>query len=215
MAEEAKSSEEAVLDILEQRESTTEAVATQVGVELEDTSFADHQEAVEPLRAGRGVRVARRLFCLAALLLLLLSVYESYSSLPTPSAVLPQREFDLPTFMVGQPTIPLNEAIDRFERRRVFGQPPPVSQPGGEEAVPVRGWRAEVREQWDLLGTSLVGEDADRAVLEAIVMDNRSRRMQFLREGETVRIVEQEVVVTLVEADRVELRRGDEILIVD
>jgi len=166
-------------------------------------------------RSGQGYRLSQRLFVLAGLVLSLFSVYETFSNQPVASPSLTPRSFDAVKVPVLADGASLAETIDMFERRRIFGPPPPDGPGSGEEPVPVRGWRTEVRENWDLKGTSVVPGNEGEQILEAIVFDKRSESLQFLRAGQRAQILDKDVQVARIDADRVELRLGEEVLVLD
>ena len=188
-----------------------------------DLSVADHEFATPSAlalggattAAQRGFFLTQRILVLGAICVVLLSVFDTYSNQPDALPAIEQQPFDaVQTFGVAD-GISLAASIDRFDERRIFGPPPVVDAQDTPEVSPIRGWRAEVREYWDLKGSSQVSGVADEFVLEAIVFDSRAQRLQFLRAGMVIQISEHEVDVTRVEPDRVELRRGDEVFVLD
>jgi hypothetical protein len=52
----------------------------------------------------------------------------------------------------------------------------------------------------------------EQTIREAIVMDNKLKKMHFLTEGKTLMLAEQQVTVARVEDAAVELKKGDEVL---
>ncbi len=194
----------------------------QPGAVSDITDSADEQgaNALPPFQksdalGGRTFSVAQRILVLGALLIFSFSVYDTYSNQPESMPAPEPQPFDSLDTRIGPDTMPLSATIDLFETRRIFGPPPADTEPTVEEEAPVRGWRAEVRDHWRLKGSSEVPSATDDVVLEAIVFDGRAERLQFLRVGETVRIADRDVEVTRVEVDRIELRREDEILVLD
>jgi hypothetical protein len=168
------------------------------------------------ISCGQGLAITRRVFLFIAGLIVLLSVYETFSKQSASLPPVEQVSFDALQMqpMVRQFALP--DAIDRMTGRRIIGVPP-RDQDGGDKPPPPpeRGWRAEVREHWALKGTSVFAGNVDGGGLEAIVFDNRAQRMQFLRADLVLRIADQEVRVSRVEPNLVELRSGDEVLILN
>ena len=164
---------------------------------------------------GRAYRLSQRLLVVGGTCVALFSVYETYSNQPAVEPLLRQLPFDAVQAPVVPGDVSLAETIDRYERRRIFGPPPPDEPPPEDGTRVVRGWRAEVRENWALKGTSAIPGTSSDGILEAIVFDNRTQGLQFLRVGQIVQISEQDVEIVRIGADRVELRREDEVLVLD
>ncbi|MFU8779611.1 MAG: hypothetical protein ACNA71_01135 [Kiritimatiellia bacterium] len=163
--------------------------------------------------SSKGFAISKQLLVVGALVLVFLSVYDTFSEQPDPLPAVIQQEFDAVAARAVVPGTALSQTIDMFDDRRIFGPPPPASP----DQVPpvVHGWRTAVRESWELKGISQnPGAEGD-ASLEAIVFDSRSQRLQFLRVGESIRISDADVVISRIHQDRIELRRGDEVLILD
>ncbi len=151
---------------------------------------------------------------LGAVLLLLLSGYETYSSLPSEMPEWNPRRFDTGIARVDINEMPFHEAVDRFARRRIFGDPPPPGDDDTRDPTGARGWRAYVREHMVLKGISAVGTGDARA-LEAIVLDAQTERLQFLQEGHQIKITGQDVTVARIGDNQLELQHDEEVLILD
>ncbi len=166
---------------------------------------------------GRWMAVVNRILAAAAIVFLLLAGYESYLNFPTPAVAYTADTMTLDTAISTPPPATLSDTLDMFARRRVFGQPPPAKESleGTTNTVSLIGWRAYARENLSLIGMSDVkrlqdgGETTQR---EAIVMDNKVKKMQFLTEGKTLILSEQEVAVSQVGDSFVEFTLGEEVL---
>ncbi len=188
-----------------------------------ESAVSEHESAhVFSLYQDTGDAVARngffwtqRLLALGAIFIVLLSVFETYSNQPESMPAVVQEPFDAVATHDSSDIMSLRGTVDLFETRRIFGPPPVAEVIDDEELVPVRGWRAELRDHWNLMGTSEVSDAAEGVILEAIVRDGRAQSLQFLHAGAMVRIADQNVEVTRVEQDRVEFRRGDEVFVLD
>ena len=80
---------------------------------------------------------------------------------------------------------------------------------------PLIGWRSYARDNLTLMGMSDVNRVQDgvaETVREAIVMDNKVKKMLFLKQGSTLVLAEQEVSVSSIGETAIELRMGEEIL---
>lgn len=175
-------------------------------------------EAIAPgiPSAGRGLVVLNRVLGAVAALFLLLAGYETYLNMPANATVYPDESLEIGERAGEVPSVSLSDTLDMFARRRVFGGVDrPVVTPGNTNLVSLIGWRAYARDNLSLLGTSDVTrkqDGAEQTVREAIVMDNKEKKMLFLRAGSTVVLAEQEVDVGSVEEAAIELRKGEEIL---
>jgi len=165
--------------------------------------------------SGKGFALTQRLFVLAAIIVVLISVYDSYSNQPHSQPALAQQSFDALHVQTVPSQTSLSDAINLYEQRRIIGPPPPVDRTETNEVATVRGWRAEVREYWELKGSSVIHGVQNDGILEAIVFDNRAERLQFFRAGQTVEIAGADVDISRVDPDRVELRLGDEVFVLD
>ncbi len=166
--------------------------------------------------AGRGLVVLNRALGAAAAIFLLLAGYETYLNMPANATVYPDELLEIGDYAGDVQPASLSDTLDMFAKRRVFGQVErPVINPGPTNVVNLIGWRAYARENLALLGTSDVKrmqDGAEQTVREAIVMDNKEKKMLFLRAGATLVLVEQEVDVASVEDSTIELRKGEEVL---
>ena len=213
MAEKEKTTEEMLQEVIQKGQPAATAAAEGQD-DAGDLAEVVAGPALVSCRQGSAVSLVSRILVLGAILLLLLGVYETYSSIPETVPGLLPRPFDSVAFETVPDGVALSEAVDRFARRRIFGMPPPQDQSDPGPVVQTRGWRAYVRDHIDLLGTSAV-EDEGSTLLEGIVMDKKAGRMQFLREGTALRIEDQEVTVIRVSENQVELRREEEVIVVD
>ncbi len=177
--------------------------------------------AANPLRSGSGLRYVNRISTIAALVFIGLSVYETYRNLPGTPVQLPPEELIVNASLTIPVTATLNDTRDMFALRRIFGQPPPVvatNTPPPTKIANLIGWRAYARENFSLMGMSDIKRTEDGIELitrEAILMDNKVKRMQFLKEGQTLIISEQEVAVSRVGETFVELKHGEEALTIE
>lgn len=180
----------------------------------ESESVADFKPPPVRGRTGSVVGWVSRGLVLGAVLLLLLSGYETYSSLPSEMPEWNPRRFDTGIARVDINEMPFHEAVDRFARRRIFGDPPPPGDDDTRDPTGARGWRAYVREHMVLKGISAVGTGDARA-LEAIVLDAQTERLQFLQEGHQIKITGQDVTVARIGDNQLELQHDEEVLILD
>jgi hypothetical protein len=196
-------------------------VAGEGSVATEADDAAGDPAAIVPelRRGGRGLTLTNRLLASAALFFLLLAGYETYLNMPAAATVYPAEPLEIGARSFEGPAVSLGDTLDMFARRRVFGQPErAVIMPSNTNVVNLIGWRAYARENLTLMGMSDVTsrqDGSEKIVREAIMMDNKVRKMHFLREGSTLIVAEQEVSVSSVGETAVELRRGDEVLKVE
>lgn len=187
------------------------AVAPETDVTAESTAIVS---GIPP--TGNGLRTVNRALAAAAVLFLLLAGYETYLNLPANATVYPPETLVLGERSADVPTVSLSHTLDMFALRRVFGSAPRTDLPPGTITnAPPTGWRAYARENLALMGTSEVKrmrDGVEEVVREAIVMDNKLKKMHFLRVGSTLMLAEQKVDVTSVEETAIELSRGEEVL---
>jgi hypothetical protein len=166
--------------------------------------------------AGRGLVVLNRVLGAVAALFLLLAGYETYLNMPAVAMVYPDEELEIGVYTGDVPTVSLSDTLDMFAKRRVFGQVKlPVETADNTNVVNLIGWRAYARENLTLKGMSDVKsmqDGGEQTVREAIVMDNKVKKMLFLRAGSTLILAEQAVSVTSVEGSAIELKKDDEVL---
>lgn len=188
-----------------------DGVSTGLGGAMETTAIAS---GIPP--AGRGLALLNRVLAVAALLFLLLAGYETYLNMPANATVYPAEPLDLGESADDAAAVSLSDTLDMFVGRRIFGPAPRIDAPiGVTNAPPLIGWRAYARENLSLMGMSDVKrmqDGVEQTVHEAIMMDNKLKKMHFLREGSTLMLAEQEVAVASVEEAAIELRRGEEVL---
>lgn len=201
--------EEKLLKVIQSGEGAPVADAS-----VSENSVAAPEEPFGRPRIGRGMDmvIIGRAFSLVALILVVLSVYETYRNRPAQAGQVRPVVFDQVAVRVPAEGVPVNEAMDMFARRRIFGPPPPQQEMAATENAPVVGWRAYVRDHYSLMGMS---DLADGSLREAIVMDNKVKKMQFLREGQVLSIANQDVEVSHIGTETVEFKRGDELLTIE
>ena len=220
MAEEVElTPEEKLLKVIQKGEAAPAPPA--VDVARDDEAHAASQSVITVGEPGRGIRLFNRLLAVAAVLFLLLAAYETVLNLPgDPVCYLPA-SLDLGSNALAPGTASLSDTLDMYAKRRIFGHPPPVENPDTnppERGVTLMGWRAYVRENFSLMGLSDVvrrQNNAEQQVREAIVMDKKTRKMQFLKEGQVVMIEERDVLVSRIGDAMVEFRTGDEIQVLE
>lgn len=164
--------------------------------------------------------VLNRIMALAALAFILLAGYETY--LNVPADVIPLQTGDIhlkaePAFATAPAT--LSDTLDMFARRRIIGQPPPNAATNiTTNAVILIGWRAYARENLSLIGMSDVkrmSQGTEQVLREAIVMDNKLKKMHFLTEGKSLVLAEQDVSVVRIGESTVDLKQGEEVLTIE
>ena len=221
MADEQElSPEEKLLRVIQKGEPAAAQAASPVddGLAASGTSAAENTgtaaSGVPP--TGRSVVVLNRLLAAAAVLFLLLAGYETYLNVPANATVYDAESIDIGPRSGISPDISLSDTLDMFARRRVFGQVErPVVNPGSTNTIILIGWRSYARENLSLMGMSdvkLMQDGGERTVREAIVMDNKLKKMYFLRVGSTLVLAEQEVGVASVGETAIELKKGEEVL---
>lgn len=208
MSESGKTPEQKLADALQGAKPKSAAPESAVEPEEQESDFAQ----AETLDQSRGFRISRDLFVFLAIGLFGFSIYEAYSNQLIREGDLAQLPFDSVQKPVLAERMSLSESIELFDKRRIFGEP---SSDAPKPGPTIRGWRAELRQHWVLKGTSAISDLSEEDGYEAIVFDNRSKRLQFLRSGQTVNIADQDVEVVRVDAQRVELRRGEEVYVLD
>lgn len=186
-------------------------VATGVDTVSETTAMAS---GIPP--AGRGLVLLNRVLAAAAVLFLLLAGYETYLNMPANATVYPAQPLEIGGNTDDAPAVSLSDTLDMIARRRIFGRiEPPVVTPDSPSIVTPIGWRAYARENLALMGMSDVKrmqDGGEQIVREAIVMDNKEKKMHFLRAGSTLVLAGKTVTVDSVEEAAIELRMGEEVL---
>jgi len=190
------------------------------GLAASETPAADNTgiaSGVPP--TGRGIVVLNRLLAAAAALFLLLAGFETYLNVPANATIYAAESIDIGPRSGTSPDVSLSDSLDMFARRRIFGLAErPVVTPGSTNTIILIGWRAYARDNLTLMGMSdvkLMQDGGDQTVREAIVMDNKEKKMHFLRVGSTLVLAEQEVTVSNVDETTIELKKGDEVLIIE
>jgi len=170
--------------------------------------------AVAAVPSGRVLGATCRLLVLATLLLAAGGAYELVKAVPEPEAAPPppDRAFLEATAALRLPRV--EDTIDQYARRRIFGRPPSVPIAHDPDPQVLRGWRAEVRDHYRLMGISIVeqtiADGTRRPIREAIILDGRSGNMHFVSTGKRLVIKEDHVTVQEVLPDAVVLK-SDEI----
>jgi len=187
-------------------------VATGLDSAVESTAMAS---GIPP--AGRGLALLNRALAAAAVVFLLLAGYETYLNMPANATVYPAQPLEIGESADDAPAVSLSDTLDMLARRRVFGPAPRNDNPTGgiTNVPPLIGWRSYARDNLTLMGMSDVNRVQDgvaETVREAIVMDNKVKKMLFLKQGSTLVLAEQEVSVSSIGETAIELRMGEEIL---
>lgn len=161
------------------------------------------------------MRAFNMLFVLVTLLALGLSGYEVYRSRPESTPEFKPMQLDLSGSRGSQRVPSMGQVIDMFDVRRIFGKPPERIKGGeGKEPEPFKGWRAYVRDNLQLTGRSTVikqtPDGGSEKVLEAIVMDNKVKKMHFLSVGMKIRILDKDVEVDKIGDKTLTLKYGEE-----
>ncbi len=163
--------------------------------------------------ASRILRLTCRLLAVATLLLVAGGAYELVRAIPEPESAPPPPDhaFLEATAAVRLPRV--EDTIDQYARRRIFGRPPTVSPVPDPRMAVLSGWRQRVRDDFRLMGISIVQQTAPdgthRMVREAIVLDARSGNMHFVSAGKSLVIKEDHVTVRDVLPDAVVLESGE------
>jgi len=115
----------------------------------------------------------------------------------------------------------LSDTLDIYSKKRIFGKPDPKIVPPAGSGTDTRlaGWRAYVRNNFNLLGLSQVSRRADdgteQNVREAILVDKHTSNMHFLSVGQTILIEKQTVRLGEIKDEKVTLSVGDEKVTLD
>ncbi len=209
--------EEKLLEVIQKGESPTEGAS--VGFTLGDDSDGQPVDRVAPTSSGPfQTKSIGHVLSLAILVLLGSSGYEIYRNLPKAPKQYSVFDIDLPEPVANLAMASLSDTLNIFSQRRILGQiskPIPLSTDGADiEAL--KGWRAFVRENWKLMGTSEVQRQTASGdmtkVREAIVMDTKDKKMHFLTAGQTIVLTKQDVRVDSIDEASVALVSGEETL---
>jgi hypothetical protein len=217
-AEQELTPEEKLLKVIQKGEPKAEPTEKTLGKAPEEGNSPEPVAVESALpSAGRWMTVVNRILAAAAIVFLLLAGYESYLNFPTPAVAYPADTLALDATVPALPPATLSDTLDMFAKRRVFGQPPPAATTsvGTTNTVNLIGWRAYARENLTLIGMSDVKRSQDggeKTQREAIVMDNKVKKMHFLTDGKTLILAEQEVAVSQVGDAFVEFKLGEEVL---
>jgi len=163
------------------------------------------------------LRLINRILSLAAILLLCASGYEIYANIREPMPLIGQVAMDGSEVVVESlENVPLNDTLDMYAKRRIFGKPDAkaVVTTTTTTTVIQAGWRAYIRKNYVLKGLSTIsrqsidGETED--IREAIVVDKKTGKMQFLSAGQTVLVEKETVRISKVDGNQVVLSVGDD-----
>lgn len=166
---------------------------------------------------SRTLRLINRILSLAAVLLLCASGYEIYANIREPMPLIGQVAMDGNEVIVdSMENVPLNDTLDMYAKRRIFGKPDAkaVITTTTTTTVVQAGWRAYIRKNYVLKGLSTIsrktmdGETED--IREAIVVDKKTGKMQFLSAGQTVLVEKETVRISKVDGNQVVLSVGDD-----
>jgi hypothetical protein len=227
MAEDEKQEltpEERLLEVIQKGDiplGTGSVTASAAGLTLGDDSDGQPVDRAPSASVSAFFEMNTYSYALALVVLVLLacSGYEVYRNLPEPPTQYSASEIDIPepgTLVMAS----LSDTLEIFSKRRITGIIPkpyvPPEPPGGSEDL--KGWRAFVRDNWKLLGTSEVQRETASGemekVREAIVMDTKDGKMHLLTTGQTLVLSNQEVHVGSVDETTVDLVSGKETLTV-
>lgn len=170
--------------------------------------------------SGRGLKILNRIMAVTALVFVLLAGYETYLNVPAEVIPYPTGDIHLKAEQASS-TAParMSDTLDIFAQRRIFGQPPPnVATNITPDTDNLIGWRAYARENLSLIGMSDVkrmSEGTEQVQREAIVMDNKLKKMHFLTEGKSLILSGQNVSIVRIGESDVELKLGEEILTIE
>ncbi len=215
--------EEKLLKVIQKGESKPETETAEARSPASGSTTPDPSAVVAGLPPlGNSLRFVNRIAAAAAVLFVLLAGYETYRNIPDEAFAYPPDELPLRSSLAAIAPASLSDTLDMFARRRVFGQPPPppatITNITPTNIINLIGWRAYARENLSLMGMSNVKRienGVEQIQREAIVMDNKVKRMQFLTEGKTLIIAEQDVSVSRVGDSFVELKLGEEVLTIE
>jgi len=169
--------------------------------------------------SGRGLQAFNRILTLAAIGFVLLACYETYLNVPAEVIPFLAGDINLDAADSFTPPATLSDTLDMFARRRILGQPPRTNtEPTAVTNAPMIGWRAYGRENLSLIGMSDVKrvlDGVEQTQREAILMDNKLKKMHFLTEGKSLILSEQDVAVSRIGESFVEFKFGEEVLTIE
>lgn len=209
--------EEKLLQVIQKGEPRT-ATSIPAGDVPVDVPLMDSLSTVSAKTSTRGLVLLNRALAAVAVVFLMLAGGETYRNFPTQAVAYPSEELDLSAGDAGRVDPPsLNDTLKIFDEKRIFGAAPKQEGPGPAitNITSFVGWRAYARENFSLMGMSdvkHVEDGVEKIQREAIVMDNKAKKMYFLTEGKVLSVAEQEVTVARVDDSLVELRVGEESL---
>ncbi len=227
MAEEEKQEltpEERLLEVIQKGDAPLGAgnvTASAAGLPLGDDSDGQPVDRSPSASGSAFFKMNTYSYALAlgVLVLLACSGYEVYRNLPEPPKQYSASEIDIAesgTLVMAS----LSDTLEIFSQRRITGVIPTrdVPPPIGPDPHILKGWRAFVRDNWKLLGTSEVQRETASGemekVREAIVMDTNDGKMHLLTTGQTLVLSNQEVRIGSVDETTVDLVSGKETLTV-
>jgi len=215
--------EEKLLEVIQKGEApVAEAGAEAASVTLGDES--DGQPVSRPVADGGGafqIGTLNKVLVLVIVAFIGFAGYEMYRNLPKPDKVYSQQDMGFGESGEMLVLASLSDTLDMFSKRRIFGIPPKPWEPelNGITIEELKGWRAYVRDNLKLMGTSDVQRESDSgetvSVLEAIVMDTKEKKMHFLTTGQTIVLSSQQVLVENVGEKTVEFQVEDERLTIE
>lgn len=214
--------EEKLLQVIQKGEKTPSPPQATSGPGIPDTTQTESagsavmSEVVPPMGKGRELVFMNRIFAFAAVVFLCLAGYETYLNVPARATVYQTESMTISQYTDDADTMSMADAQDLFARRRIFGSVERgIINTGNTNVINFIGWRAYARDHLSLMGTSEIKRSQDgheQSIQEAIVMDNKLKKMLFLRPGSTVVLAEQEVTVATVDETAVELKKDDQVL---
>jgi hypothetical protein len=154
---------------------------------------------------GSGVKFLNRMLAAGVLILLSLSGYESFMVMRARGAPSTAGVVTLPApkeLILSLLEVQEGWAIDPFHRAKLGGDGPvPPKRPDRVDVIP---WATEMK-HFKLMGVSIRDPKSDS---EAILLDNRTQEMYFIKLGKTINIQGTEVRLDDLEAERVRFTDG-------
>ena len=201
--------EEKLLKVI-QHGATAPGLIGSATAEVEDADTSD-TDTIHEVRAGHehftGVGILIRGLILLAVLLFSAVCYEFYRAMPDPALV--GREQAPPDSGGGETQLfpPYAVVLAEYQNGGIFKVIPDTPVTNRTDTVP--GWARYIKRHFNWLGISKVTDaSTGEVVLEAIVMDKKTGKLQLLREGNRLFIsaspeegTAQEVVLSTVVAN--------------
>ena len=168
------------------------------GEETQDQLIGSQQDAKILPKASQwhgSMSLFNPLLVLVSIIAIAFSAYEIYKNIPQPEPVYSPRVLDLSSGAAKPVAIAsMSDVIDMFATRRIFGKPPePIKgDVGVADPSKLLGWRAYARDNLEFKGFSRVERTAPdgstQKVLEAIVIDTKTKKMHLLSVGMKIHI---------------------------